>query len=152
MENLHETKQEKEAADYSAYLQLKNLNYSNTRIAEHISYTKQELGNLISTYYFVNNLEYQIQENEEENYFFNGTFYITKSVEETLTSEEIIEIYQFVQDLVKQHNGIDYLQTFYSIEHNCKLFFIDQLNSSMIENKQYSDKENYCTLMLSSDY
>ena len=106
---------------------------------------------MISSYYFTNNLEYKIQETEGH-YHFSGTFYITKAVQETLTTEEIIEIYKFIQDQVKQHNGIDYLQTFYSIEHDCKLFFIDQLNTSMIESNQYSKQDNYCTLMLSNDY
>jgi len=142
---------QKEVDDFTTYLKLKTLGYSNAEIIKHLNYTVEALGYLISSHYFTNNLEYKIQE-AEGHYHFSGTFYITKAVQETLTTEEIIEIYKFIRDQVKQHNGIDYLQTFYSIEHDCKLFFVDQLNTSMIESNQYSKQDNYCTLMLSNDY
>lgn len=151
MNSQHESQHQKEIADYNTYLQLKTLKYSNVRIAEHLNYSKKQLGYLISSYHFKNNLEYKLQESKGE-YFFSGNFYITASAQEVLTTEEIIEIYQFVQDLAKQHNGIDYLQTFYHIEQDCKLFFIDQLDTSMLESQSYSKEDNYCTLMLSSDY
>lgn len=146
-----ETPQQTDIADYNVYLQLKQLQYSNTDIAKHLSYSEEDLGYLISRHTFRNNLEYKLQESEGE-YFFNGTFYITQSVQNLLSPDEIFEIYTFTQDLVKQHKGIDYLQTFYSVEHDCKLFFIDQMNRPMVESKQYSIEDNYCTLMLASDY
>lgn len=146
-----ETPEQKHVADYSVYLQLKELKYTNEDIAEHLSYTKEELGFLISRQTFVNNLEYKLQQCEG-NYLFNGTFYITQNVNNLLSKEEIIEIYKFTQDLVKQHNSIDYLQVFYHIEHNCKLFFIDQLDKDIIESKQFDKDANYCTLLLASDY
>ncbi|MGY0391185.1 hypothetical protein ACW5R3_01330 [Bizionia sp. KMM 8389] len=151
MDLFKETPQQKDIADYNVYVQLKELNCTNESIAEHLSCTKEELGYLISRHTFRNNLEYKLQESEGE-YFFNGTFYITQSVQNLLSPDEIFEIYMFTQDLVKQHKGIDYLQTFYSVEHDCKLFFIDQLNKSMLESNQYSKQDNYCTLMLASDY
>ncbi len=137
--------------DYNTYLKLKKLKYTNADIAKQLNYSKEQLGFLISRYYFKSNIEYQLQE-IEGSYHFNGSFYITASVQESLTPEEILEIYQFVQDLVVQHNGIDYLQTFYHVEQDCKLFFIDQLNTKMLESGQYSISDNYSTLMLSSDY
>ena len=150
--DLHkETPQQRDIADYNVYLQLKELSYTNEAIAEHLSYTKEDLGYLISSHTFRNNLEYKLQENKGE-YFFKGTFYITQSVQNLLTTDEIFEIYTFTQDLVKQHKGIDYLQSYYHIEQDCKLFFIDQLNKQMIESNQYSKLDNYCTLMLASDY
>lgn len=136
--DLHkESPQQNDIADYNVYLQLKELNHTNEAIAEHLSYTKEDLGYLISRYTFRNNLEYKLQESEEQ-YFFNGTFYITQSVQNILTTDEIFEIYTFTQDLVKQHKGIDYLQSFYHVEQDCKLFFIDQLNKSMLESNSYS--------------
>jgi len=151
MDLYEETPQQNDIADYNVYLQLKELNYTNESIAEHLSYTKEDLGYLISRHTFRNNLEYKIQEKEGD-YFFNGIFYITQSVQNLLTIDEVFEIYTFTQDLVKQHKGIDYLQSFYHVEQDCKLFFIDQLSKSMIENGQFSYQENYCTLMLASDY
>lgn len=146
-----ETKRQGEIADYNIYLQLKELNYTNQRIAEHMSYSKENLGYLISRYTFEYGLEYKLQE-KEGNYFFSGTFYITQTVKNLLTVEEILEIYVFTQDLVKQHQGIDYLQSFYHIEQDCKLFFIDQLNTTMIESKNFNAEDNFCTLMLANEY
>lgn len=151
MDLYKETPQQKDIADYNVYLQLKELNYTNKSIAEHLRYAKEELGYLISRHTFRNNIEYKLQESEGQ-YFFNGTFYITKSVQNLLTTDEIFEIYTFTQDLTKQHKGIDYLQSFYHVEQDCKLFFIDQLNKSMLESNQYCKQDNYCTLMLASDY
>lgn len=96
-------------------------------------------------------MEYQISKDEGD-YHFNGTFYVTKTVHNTLTSQEIIEIYNFTQDLVKQHKGIDYLQVFFRIENDCKLFFIDQLNQQMLQSGEYNEEHHYCTLMLATEY
>ena len=146
-----ESKRQCEIADYNVYLQLKALNYANQDIAGHLSYSLADLGFLISRYTFEHSLEFKPQE-KEGNYYFNGTFYITQTVKDLLTVEEILEIYIFTQDLVKQHNGIDYLQSFYHIEQNCKLFFIDQLDKQMIESKRFNTEDNYCTLMLADEY
>jgi hypothetical protein len=147
----NETPRQKDIADYNVYLQLKDLHYTNEDIARHLSYSKEDLGYLISRYTFRNNLEYKLQENEGQ-YYFNGSLYITKSVQHMLTADEIFEIYEFTKDLVKQHKGIDYLQSFYHVEQDCKLFFIDNLSKSMLDSEQYSKQDNYCTLMLASDY
>ncbi len=44
-------------------------------------------------------------------YYFNGTFCATNGVVHLLTEEEIMSIYQDVQTLVKEQDGIDYLLT-----------------------------------------
>ncbi len=137
-------------SDYHTYLELKK-DYTNKQIARFLDYSLEDLGYLISHYTFENALEYQISKDEGD-YYFNGTFYVTKTVHNTLTSQEIIEIYTFTQDLVKQHKGIDYLQVFFSIEHDCKLFFIDQLNQHMLQSGDYKKEHHYCTLMLASEY
>lgn len=151
MTDFKETPQQKDIADYNVYLQLKQINYTNADIANHLSCSKKELGYLISRHTFKNNLEYKLQE-QEGDYHFNGTFYVTSNAQTCLTSQEIKEIYTFTQDLVKQHKGIDYLQSFYSVEQDCKLFFIDNLSKAMLENGDYKKQDDYCTLMLASDY
>ena len=145
----HHTKEQ--VADYQAYLELKKLHYTNADISKHLSYSKSDLGYLISRFTFTNPLEYKLQE-QEGSHHFGGKFYITSNAQNILTSEEIKEIYDFIQDLVKQHDGIDYLQVFYCAEHDCKLFFIDQLNQQMLQSGEYSEEHHYCTLMLESDY
>ena len=151
MIDFEETPEQAEIAAHSAYLIMKGLHYTNAKIAEHMSYTNQQLASLISRYTFVHAIEYKLQE-KEGNCQFNGCFYISKGVQSAMMEEEILEIYSFVQDLVEQHNGIDNLQEFYSIEHDCKLLFIDHLDRSTIETNQFPNNHNHCTLMLFSEY
>ena len=149
--NHKENKEQSEIADYNVYLQLKQIGYTNIDISKHLSYSKKELGYIISKYTFANDIVYQLQE-QEGNYHFNGTLYITRGVNTLLSREEIIEIYRFTKDLVEQHKGIDYLQVFYSKKNNSKLYFIDQLDKQSVESKLFTKEQNYCTLMLSSEY
>ncbi|MEL6943848.1 MAG: hypothetical protein AAFO82_14395, partial [Bacteroidota bacterium] len=86
----------------------------------------------------------QVQE-QEGTYFFSGKFLVTRGVNESLSQEEILAIYQNVQAFVQEKNGIDYLQVFLD-ESGRKLFFIDQLNKQMIESGDYAAEHNYCTL------
>lgn len=52
MFNIEETPEQRDIADYDAYLQLKKLNYTDAKIADHMSYTKQQLSNLITKFTF----------------------------------------------------------------------------------------------------
>jgi hypothetical protein len=88
---------------------------------------------------------------KEGTYFFSGTFYVTRGVNEELPPQEIAAIYQNVQAFVKEKNGIDYLQVF-SNGKGRKLFFIDQLNTEMIESGQFQKEDNHCTLLLADEY
>ncbi len=58
MIDFEETPEQRDIADYSAYLQLKKLNYTDADIAEHMSYTKQQLANLITKFTFDQDREY----------------------------------------------------------------------------------------------
>ncbi len=148
---IRENENSKSVADYNTYLQLKNLQYSNSDIAKHLDYTKEDLGYLISRYTFIHNIEYQLQE-QEGNYFFDGFVVITKSISDILTKEEILEIYTFTKELVKQHKGIDYLQVFYHIESDSKLFFINQESNLNTNTSELSCDNNYCFLMFDYEY
>lgn len=136
---------------YRAYENLSRSHISNHLIAEQLKISRKQLGYIISQYEFESNLEYQIAEQNGE-YFFNGDYYLSKGVTSNIPNKEIAEILNFTRKLVKQHEGIDYLQTFYSIEQDCKLFFIDNLNTEMIESGGFSVSDNYATLILSSEY
>jgi len=148
---LIENKESKFIADYNAYLQLKSLQYTNTDIAKHLSYTIEDLGYLISRYTFKNNIEYKLQE-EEGSYLFDGLFVITKGINEILTKEEILEIYTFTRELVKQHEGIDYLQVFYHIESDSELLFINQVSDLKANTPRDAFNVRSCTLMFAYEY
>lgn len=131
-----ENKLQKEISDYNTYLKLKTLKHSNDCILKHLDYTKEHLGYLISTYTFKSNLEYQL-ESKKGDYKFNGQFYISTSIKHILTTEELNEIYSFIEGLVLQHNGIHHTHTFYSIEQDCELLLIDC--------------KDYCVVILSNE-
>ncbi len=136
---------------YKAYDNLRRSNLSDQLIAEQLKIDKIQLGFIISQYEFQSNLEYHIAE-QGGTYFFEGSFYLSKGVMSTIPKKEIAEILNFTRKLVKQHDGIDYLQTFYSIEQDCKLFFIDNLSTEMIQSGEFSASDNYATLILASEY
>jgi hypothetical protein len=93
----------------------------------------------------------QPQEQGDQKYFFNGSFYATERITEELTQAEIQFIYNDVQAFAKERNGIDYLQVYVS-EKGKKVWIIDQLNKSMIESGDYNPDDNYCTLLFPEDY
>ena len=119
-----ENKQLKEVSHYNTYLKLKTLKYSNDYIAKHLNYSLEHLGYLISSYTFTTNIEYQLEVSKGD-HMFNEQFCISNCIKQILTEKEVTEIYNFIQDLVQQHNGIHHTQTFYSIEQDCEFFFID---------------------------
>lgn len=87
-------------------------------------------------------------------YHFGGLFLVTAGVQANLPGEDIQEIYKEIKDLVKQENGIDYLQVFENGKGG-KLFFIDSMAKSVMEanginpsNQDY----NHCTLMFDYEY
>ena len=88
---------------------------------------------------------------QEGSYHFSGTFYVTRGVQELLSQEEKFAIYQEIQILEKENEGLDSLQT-YLAEGEEKLFFIDQLSKQMIESGDYIEEYNYCTLLLNTNY
>ena len=98
-------------------------------------------------------MSWEIQPQETTGtYKFSGTFLVTHGVNETLTPKEIAIIYHTIQKMVKESDGIDYLISIIHSETKQKLFFIDQLNQEMLDSGQYSTENNYCTLMLTSEY
>ena len=85
-------------------------------------------------------------------YWFSGQFLVANGVQALLTPEEILAIYLEIQQLVKEKNGLDYLQVYIHSETEQKLFFIDQLSKEMIESGDYLPEYNYCTLLLAEEY
>ncbi|MBL7773423.1 MAG: hypothetical protein JNM95_11220 [Chitinophagaceae bacterium] len=93
----------------------------------------------------------QNQEREGEKYFFNGLFYCTRAVSMELTEVEIAFLYLDVINYAQESNGIDYLQI-YRDDQNRTLYFIDNLSEIQINSGNYSQEENYCTLLFSHEY
>lgn len=96
--------------------------------------------------------EHKTPEYETGDYWFDGKFFVTKNVEETLSKEEILLIYAHITNLVQQKGGQDYLHVFLQKEKDYKLFFIDQVTRDSLQNGEQPAKNNYCTLMFHHEY
>lgn len=136
---------------FRQYQELQKKGIINCQIAAQLQITKERLASIISHYTFKTGLEYKIQE-QEGKYRFNGSFYLSRGVLDQIDKKQVAELFIFVQKMVKQHDGLDYLQSFYSIDQDCKLFLIDNLNDEMIKSGKYKSIDNYCTLLLASEY
>ena len=58
MFDFEETPEQRDIADYNAYLQLNKLRYTEADIADHMSYTKQQLADLITKFTFDDDIDY----------------------------------------------------------------------------------------------
>lgn len=92
------------------------------------------------------------EQETEGTYMFSGQFLATRGVVNLIGEEVIKEIYIHIRELVKEKNGLDYLQVFVHKTSGQKLFFIDQLNREMIASGGYEKEHNHCTLMLAEEY
>ena len=87
----------------------------------------------------------------EQDFFFNGDFTVSDKVFNLLTIDEITYIYDFIQNLIKENNGVAYLHCFYSSRIKCALFFSDQLTIKQVESGKYKPEDNYCVIMHQDD-
>lgn len=96
----------------------------------------------------------QPQETKED-YFFNGKSYITTNLINEIPAEEIMWIISDLKAFVQQEQGIDYLVV-YKKKFGRKIFCIDQLSKSMMENDLYSREDlkryNYWTMLFAEEY
>ena len=96
----------------------------------------------------------QPQEREGD-YFFNGKSYITSNLMTEIPANEIMCIISDLKTFIKDEKGIDYLVVYIRADGR-KIFCIDQLSKSMMENGDYTEKEikeyNYWTMLFNEEY
>lgn len=102
----------------------------------------------------INDLGWEREAPEYENgdYWFDGKFFATREVTETLSKLEITLIYADIQNLVGQKGGQDYLKVYLQKERNLKLFFIDQVTRKSLQSGDQPSEHNYCTLLFPHEY
>ncbi|WP_422005381.1 hypothetical protein [Roseivirga pacifica] len=92
---------------------------------------------------------------QEGDYFFAGSVFMTSGVQSTLESQEILSIIADLRRAVKSENGLDYLQV-YSHQDGRKVWIIDTLPKSRLDSDELSQTEkvehNYFTILLSEEY
>lgn len=99
---------------------------------------------------------WKIQPQEQDgDYYFNGRYLTTATVQNKLSKEEIDSIISQTLKRVKENNGADYLQVFVN-EQGDKIFFIDQLSKSMLDGDGYTEEQkkeyNTATILFSFEY
>ena len=92
-----------------------------------------------------------LPKDDQKDYFFSGEFTVSDKVFELLTIEEITYIYEFIQNMVKENDGISYLHCFYNGRNDCALFFCDQLSENQMKSGEFKPEDNYCVLMHMDD-
>lgn len=84
-------------------------------------------------------------------YMFAGKLYVTRGIDTELPLEEILFIYWDVKAFAEHHGGADYLQV-YIDGLGRKIFAIAQLSEEQLESNNYTNADNYCTLMFAHEY
>lgn len=90
------------------------------------------------------------QEVENQKYFFNGGFFVTVTIKEALSDEDILFIYTDARQFAEEKNGIDYIQV-YESDTGLTVWIIDELDQNMIESGEYNKEDNRCTLLFPSE-
>ena len=92
---------------------------------------------------------------QEGDYFFAGSMYMTSGVQLSLNFHEILFIIADLRKAVKLENGLDYLQV-YSHQDGRKVWVIDTLPKSRLDSGELSQTEkvehNYFTILLPEEY
>ena len=81
---------------------------------------------------------------------FHHVFYLTPGVRELITYDEMIGIITELRTLAEEHDGIDYLQVY--VRGDDKIWVIDQISKTMIEEERYTEADGYATILLLSEY
>ena len=86
-------------------------------------------------------------------YRFDGRFHCTTTVDSDLGRETVLKIYQITQQLVNEHDGIDYILAFKHRETGEVVWMIDQLNDAMkaSESAEWVTEYNTCILCYPSE-
>jgi hypothetical protein len=92
---------------------------------------------------------------QEGDYVFAGSMYMTSGVQTSLEQHEIMSIIADLRRAVKAHNGLDYLQV-YTHQDGRKVWVIDTLPKSRLDSSELTQAEkaehNYFTLLLPEEY
>jgi len=88
------------------------------------------------------------QEQEGNDYWFDGRTLTTNGVSADIPDEELRSIIIYLQELAKVKNGLDYLQVFKK-EDGDKIYVIDQITKAQV--KEYPE-HHYCTILYPSEY
>ena len=91
------------------------------------------------------------QEQDDQDYHFSGTTYVTQGVLAVLSQEEILWIIADVKQFALHQKGIDYLQV-YQRSDGLKVWCIDQLTKEQASSGDFSAGDNHNTLLLPSEY
>jgi len=95
------------------------------------------------------------ERDREGDYIFSGSWNMTVGISEVLEETDILNIKMQIQEAVKRHEGIDYLQVF-SSDDGKEIWVIDNLTKTSLESGAFSDtmlkEHNHVMILLPSEY
>jgi hypothetical protein len=89
------------------------------------------------------------QEEEDQDYWFAGSCFLTRGISGTLSSEEVMYILTDLYEFVKEKQGIDYLQV-YERDDGLRVWVIDQIRRSELNDHPHA--HNNFTLLFPEEY
>lgn len=89
------------------------------------------------------------QEQEDEDYWFAGSCFLTKGISDTLSMAEVHWILNDLHSFVKEKQGIDYLQV-YEREDGLRVWVIDEIRR--VELNDHPAEHNHFTLLFPEEY
>ena len=89
------------------------------------------------------------QENEGQDFWFQGRCLLTHGVSTNLSPEEVQAILADLHEFVKEKQGVDYLQV-YEREGGLRVWIIDQVPKSELDDHPLS--HNHYTILFPEEY
>lgn len=93
----------------------------------------------------------QPQEQEGQDWF-AGQVYATAGVSKEIPPDEIRAILTDLWEFVRQEQGIDYLQVYVNEESGRKVWVIDQVTRTALQQGEHPPEHNYFTILFPEEY
>lgn len=85
-------------------------------------------------------------------YWFAGKCVATRGVITEIPETEVVAIAQDINRISRESEGIDYLQVYIHEETERKIWVIDQVTRSSLQNRDHPDEHNYFTILFPEEY
>lgn len=99
----------------------------------------------------MSNWKRQPQE-QKGDYWFAGNCYVTAGVNGEIPKIEIQEIITDLQKFVREQKGADYLQVYINEKTGGKIWVIDQVTKSELQDGTHPQEHNYFTVLFPEEY
>lgn len=85
-------------------------------------------------------------------YWFAGKFFVTQRVFDEIPTLEVADIIRDVQTFAQQEQGVDYLQVYINDMTGAKVWVIDQVTRTELQEGTQPEEHNYFTILFPEEY